>query len=585
MESLEQGLQKISIATAAAVSDIPAPTADEVVVAIPVLRSPGPPQADSSAIPTMGRTDTVEAGSRTMPEIVLSPTEGATQGASVPPVASEDSSNQVEEIQQQGSNNTAYPGRSKVSPNSTDMVPERKLNSAVADNVQVTSANDGGKQLTSNRQQSRSPSPGRKRIPLVLSVDELFTAITTGNKKVVLQVMQSGVKITATAPDGTMPLQLAVALNQEEIVLTFLFFGADPNAGGGPEVSPLIAAIGHGHSRLVKILLEAGADPSVTGVMWKAATHSVEMVRLCIAKYAGFDYPIDINAFNVTGPHAINGETPLSVACNLGKVDVARFLLEEAKADAAVVFKGQCVPQFRSALHASIVRKDETLISLILAHLPDPNLCNDPRYEPGLLHCAIHTGKLSILQLLVDAGVNLIVSFRCGTALQEACGRGSLEMVEYLLQHHADPNIGPPDLHPVVDVRCPLHVAITHGSIPMVNALLAAGADPELHKGTLWLAAQNGNIEMVRRLLEIEGLDKNALASDVWNYSAIRGTALHTAAEKGHADVLKLLLEEGADPNVRTGHLGTPLDVAIRNKHQRCINILLGEDSDHDDAF
>jgi ankyrin repeat protein len=368
-----------------------------------------------------------------------------------------------------------------------------------------------------------------------------------------------------------------VALNQEEIVLTFLFFGADPNAGGGYEGSPLLAAISHGHSRLVKILLEAGADPRSLPVLWKAARHSVEMVKLCIAKYPGFEYPIDINAFNVTGDHAVNGETPLCAACNQGKVDVVRFLLEEAAADAAVMFKGQCVPQFRSALHASIVRKDETLISLILAHLPHPNVCNSIRHGPGLLHCAIQTGKLSILQLLVDAGVKLDVNFPLdGTALQKACSANSLEMVQYLLQHHADANIAPMDVPPIYDIKCPLHVAISHGSIPMVNELLAAGADPNLHKGTLWLAAGKGNIEMVRRLLEIETLDIDGFACEAWNYAEVNGTALHHAALKGHADVLKLLLEEGADPNVRTNSLGTPLDVAIKNHHQSCVDVLYG---------
>jgi ankyrin repeat-rich membrane spanning protein len=149
-------------------------------------------------------------------------------------------------------------------------------------------------------------------------------------------------------------------------------------------------------------------------------------------------------------------------------------------------------------------------------------------------------------------------------------------MVQYLLQHHADANIAPMDVPPIYDIKCPLHVAISHGSIPMVNELLAAGADPNLHKGTLWLAAGKGNIEMVRRLLEIETLDIDGFACEAWNYAEVNGTALHNVALKGHADVLKLLLEEGADPNVRTNYLGTPLDVAIKNHHQSCVDVLYG---------
>lgn len=584
METLEEVLQKVSIDTEAAVSDIPAATEDEVVAAIPALGPPDPQLNDSAFKHTL---EIIEAGSKLMPGIILSPTQkiagsGAAQEAFPRPVSSTGSSNDVEDIQQQGLKDVVQLGCPETSPNGIDRQAESEGGLLLAQNSEAYLTVHHEKQLTIKPQHSRSPSPSGKRkikIPLVISVDALFSAVTAKNKKIVLQVLQSGVKVTATAPDGTTPLQLAVSLNHEEIVLTLLFFGADPNAGGGYEGSPLLAAIGRGHSRLVKILLEAGADPRSLHVLWKAACHSVEMVKLCIAKYPGFEYPIDINAFNVTGEYAVNAETPLSVACNLGKVDVVRFLLEEAAADAAVMFKGRCAPQFRSALHASIVRKDETLISLILAHLPDPNVCNSIEHGPGLLHCAIQTGKLSILQLLVDAGVKLDMNFPFeGTALQKACSANSLEMVHYLLQHHADANIASvPAIH---DTNCPLHVAISHGSIPMVNELLSAGADPNIHKGTLWLAAGKGDIEMVKRLLEIETLDIDGFVCEAGLNAEIRGTALHNAALKGHADVLKLLLENGADPNVRTNFLGTALDVAIKNHHQSCVDVLIGDDGD-----
>jgi ankyrin repeat protein len=59
----------------------------------------------------------------------------------------------------------------------------------------------------------------------------------------------------------------------------------------------------------------------------------------------------------------------------------------------------------------------------------------------------------------------------------------------------------------------------------------------------LMIAARAGDMEAALRLLN-EGAEVNAT-------SATGYTALHYAASKGHADVVRLLLRHGADPDLR----------------------------------
>lgn len=106
------------------------------------------------------------------------------------------------------------------------------------------------------------------------------------------------------------------------------------------------------------------------------------------------------------------------------------------------------------------------------------------------------------------------------------------------------------------------HYLAVEGQAAAVALLVAKGADVNTRnrfKGTpLHDAAQLGNVDVVRVLLAAE--------ADVDPADHLKQTPLHKACGKdGVPDVVKLLLEAGADANAFDG-LARPLDVAIEAK-------------------
>ena len=102
-------------------------------------------------------------------------------------------------------------------------------------------------------------------------------------------------------------------------------------------------------------------------------------------------------------------------------------------------------------------------------------------------------------------------------------------------------------------------------------ALLSGAALPV--DNPLLDAARRGEVEVVRSLLD-GGADVNAARGDGL-------TALHAAAERGHLDVAKLLISAGAelDAGTRIGRY-TPLHLAGRGGHGRVVGALVEAGAD-----
>ena len=187
----------------------------------------------------------------------------------------------------------------------------------------------------------------------------------------------------------------------------------------------------------------------------------------------------------------------------------------------------------------------------------------------GLADDRGHAEVAAYLREQIDAGATL-----SDLRLHEAVESDDAEMVDHLLRDDSA-------LTQQCDPRgcTPLHLAVIHRRVEALNALLVAGADPDPvdHGGfrpihyAYWRNAYWGGAEapeLARRLFEGGARDSITLAAARGDLDAVRqfldGDAnlandgdtlekrpLSAATERGHRDIVRCLLDRGADPTLR----------------------------------
>lgn len=191
------------------------------------------------------------------------------------------------------------------------------------------------------------------------------------------------------------------------------------------------------------------------------------------------------------------------------------------------------------------------------------------------LHHAVSRGKTSIVNILLEKGVNIELETQRGeTALRLAVSLWCLTktnqkayepIIESLLRYGANIDYQTGDWYAPA-----LHVAIGAHSERMVRLLLQYGADPSIKDRNsgftpLHVAAsktQDISIKIVRALLQA-GSHVNAQSYQNGN------TPLHYAILVDNTDVRNILLENGADKKIRNHDGRTPVKHAeyIRNSN------------------
>ena len=270
-----------------------------------------------------------------------------------------------------------------------------------------------------------------------------------------------------------------------------------------------------------------------------------------------------------------HGVTPLHVAIHNGAARVASVLLSANANPDAANSRGD------APLHLAAKRGDAAenalLVSLLLAGGANPDLKNSDGDTP--LHSATRAGLARMISILLAADANpnlpnnnrwhpLDLAYHGGTI---AAGKVFAPEPRRLLMAAlvagggglADAN------RRNNDDETPLHLETQAGREEFVLWLLERGANPDLANAQvetpLHLAARDSAFGIVKHLLDHEA---NPDATDFDGDTALHESVrLSDAAE--NVALVSLLLDKGADPNIRNGDGWRPLDLAYDNGGRR----------------
>ncbi|KAJ7499627.1 ankyrin repeat-containing domain protein [Mycena latifolia] len=214
-----------------------------------------------------------------------------------------------------------------------------------------------------------------------------------------------------------------------------------------------------------------------------------------------------------------------------------------------------------TALSLASSEGHKDIVGLLLKH--GANI-NGPTGGRRPLVAAVYERKYETVKLLIDHGADVNAKEGeswCRTALYTASKNDDAALVRFLLDCGAEIN--------AEALRAA--VVASKGSCETIRLLIEAGASPNDHRSDSWrtilgVASMGRNSDMVRLLLQ-HGAEVNAR-------SRANNTALHAAVECHREAAALLLVEKGADVNAR-GPKGRALHIALRAQNRTMVDILI----------
>jgi ankyrin repeat protein len=356
----------------------------------------------------------------------------------------------------------------------------------------------------------------------------LISAVKARDARQVAALLQQGADVRGRSGDGTTALHWAAYLDEPALAEQLLAAGADVNQGNDLGVTPLWLACRNRSPILVAALLARGANANAslsmgeTPLMQAALVGDVESVRQLLSHRADVD-----------ARERSHGQTALMWAASAGHADAVHALLQ-AGADV----HARTTPSRRVVSTSSRVGVNPPTVYDMEGVIE----VGAGGYTPILF--AAQEGRLDAARLLLEAGADANDAAASGqTALVLAAhsahtGRAQhTEVAALLLEHGADADAAAAGY-------TALHAAILAGDAPLVRALLAHKANPNLPlaRGT-----------PVRRFSADFALSRNLIGA----------TPLWLAAKFGEPDMIQALVDHGADVSFSMRDGVTPLMVAI----------------------
>lgn len=219
------------------------------------------------------------------------------------------------------------------------------------------------------------------------------------------------------------------------------------------------------------------------------------------------------------------------------------------------------------ALCEAAARGDTRLVQGLIDQGANIDGKNENRDTP--MHVAIQANQIEVASLLMDAGVDLEAANSSSKLppLFQAAAAGQIGMAKMFLEHGCDPN------QKLTYGTTPyFYEVVERGTVDGVRLLLEHGADVEetnaTHSRPLAAAVKRGSVPMVELLLS-----HNAKVNGSVDYGS--GTILGLATATKDVELVRLLLDAGADADAKTSSGAYVLVEAVVDRQLELAHLLL----------
>ena len=391
---------------------------------------------------------------------------------------------------------------------------------------------------------------------------------------------------SAEQPQSQAPIADAAQAKDTAAIRKLIKEGGDVNAAQGDGMTALHHAALNGDAELAQLLLYAGANVG-------AKTRIGGYTPLHLAAQMGHAAVIAplVASGSQVGALTTTGATPLMHASHSGNADAVRMLIENgADPNVKETANGQTALMFAAAsdrvdvvkllvargadLHATSRVEDFAKLTMEVETdqngVPRPQQPRNANDVPGVtrpfnyneligkhgglaaLHFAARQGAMTTAEALIKAGAN-INQRGAGdktTPVLVAAINGHFDLVSYLLDQGADPNLA------------------SDGGVTPLYAVINVQWQPRSFypQPRAYLQQKIGYLELMKKLLD-KGADPNARTNrNTWftqyNFDLLRtddsgATPFWRAAYASDIAAMKMLIEHGADPNIYTMKVAT----------------------------
>ena len=325
------------------------------------------------------------------------------------------------------------------------------------------------------------------------------------------------------------------------------------------------------------------------GILAVCLVLGINSYKWFFLSHLGF-YPGDVCSSEVFHNFLQQGGN-INVINNKEKIDILFCIIEQQKSEEIqkILVKINSIEEEtnpksyrkRSLIDTAIVKGKYEIIPLLIDRGADINL--KIRYDHTPLFRAISQEKLNLAKLLIDNGADVNAKDNTGKSLLfHTFDYGNIDLIKLLLENGADANIK----DRFGDTL--LFIAINGNNIDLAKLLINHGADINLTRDSgetlLFYAIDRKKPKLAKLLIE-SGADVNLENDTVYLKEYPDRTTVESGksplfSHKIDQETLKILIENGADIDIKGKFGQTPLFYAVSRETVSIAKILIENGAD-----